>query len=196
MSTLATKSRFLFSSTLPRSGVCRLLSYRGNPDDMKRFLVLYKWPTMPHFRVISRFKVYQAGAMLLSLAPLSYWYSAGSISTYSLITGFSAATGTILVLCGLSYAFSKVLGELAYCERTKSIRLSHMDFLGRRRDLELDLKELVPFSDNNSPESKIQKLETLSNGKYLYSLKYGRVRDPQLLLSVLDKSGHVVNEVK
>lgn len=68
-----------------------------------------------------------------------------------------------------------------------------MDFLGRRRDLELHLKELVPFSDNNTSKSAIKTLETLSNGKYLYSLKYGRVLDPQLLLSVLDnKIGHVV----
>lgn len=148
---------------------------------------------MSYFRLISRFKLYQAGAMLLTVPPLSYWYYIGSISTKSLITGYTAATGTVLVLCSLSYAFSKVLGELAYCKQTESVRVSHMDFLGRRRDLELHLKELVPFSDNNTSKSAIKTLETLSNGKYLYSLKYGRVLDPQLLLSVLDnKIGHVV----
>lgn len=163
---------------------------RGGSTDSKSFLVLYRWPTMRHFRVLSRFKVYQAGVMLISLPPLCYWYYTGSVSTKSLITGLSAATGTVLVLCGLSYAFSRVLGELAYCKQTETVRLSYLTFLGRRRDLEMHSRELVPFHDSQTSKpgtSNVQKLETLSNGSFLYSLRYGHVYNRDLFHSVLGK---------
>lgn len=173
--------------------LCRILYSRNHfrhcSTKERTFTVLYKWPTMKLFRVISRFKIYQAGAMTVSTLPLSYWYSVGTISGNSLITGCSAATGTILVLCGLSYAFSRVLGELAYCHNTQTVRLSHLNFIGLRCDNELQLTDIVPFPDSQSvlhASRYIHRLETtVTKGAYLYSLRYGLISDREMLRYVI-----------
>ncbi len=42
--------------------------------------VFYKWPTMRHFRFISRIKLYQVSTMVLLLPPICWWYSTDIIT--------------------------------------------------------------------------------------------------------------------
>lgn len=160
----------------------------NNIQQQTTYTVLYKWPTMKHFRIISRLKIFQAGIMSMAVPPLSYWYYAGHITGDSLILGCSAAVGTVLILCGLSYGFSRVLGELSYCQDTQTVRLSHLNFLGQRRNIEISILDIVPYTDtqllHNYSISFVHRLET-TNGVYYYSLKYGHIINREQLYKVL-----------
>lgn len=113
--------------------------------------------------------------MLLSTPPLSFWYYTGSIGSNHLIYGFSAATGTVIALCCISYIFRCILGEIAYCQITQTVRLSHLDFFGRRHDLEVHADKIVPYSDSRSLGA-LQKLEVVDFDEvFYYSLRYGRI---------------------
>ena len=159
----------------------RLIKYRFYSNQDKQYTVVYKWPTMRHFRVISRFKTYQSLAMLLSTPLLTYWYYIGSVSSAHVIYGYSAAGGTVFVLCWLSYMFKRILGELAYCHKTHSVRVSHLNFFGLRRDLIVHANDIIPYSDSQSVTSLsfLQKLEivNLPSEVFYYSLRYGHVVD-------------------
>lgn len=142
---------------------------------------------MRHFRFISRFKAYQVSAMLLLLGPLSYWYKEGIVSYPQLLYGCSAAIGTTIVLLVLSYGFSKVIGELAFSHSTNTVRMSTLTFLGYRRETCIPLDHIVPYTDcQRKSLSIVQRLETVHpHCVYYYSLRYGQVRDYELLRKVL-----------
>ena len=142
---------------------------------------------MRHFRFISRFKVYQVSAMLLLLGPLSYWYKEGIVTYPQLLYGYSAAIGTTIVLFVLSYGFSKVIGELSFSRSTKTVRISTLTFLGYRRQIDIPLDHIVPYTDCQIRGFPIvQRLETMHFHRvYYYSLRYGQVYDDELLRRVL-----------
>ena len=165
---------------------CR--SSSGKPHQYK---IIYRWPTMRHFRLISRLKTYQVGVMILSLPPLSYWYHMGTITGNTLIYGFLAAGGALVVLCSLSYSFSKVVGEIGYDGYLNTMQLSHLSFFGKRRNIEINVDRIIPFHDSQSDRHNpihslrpIQKLE-FDNKVYYYSLRYGNIVEPKILKELL-----------
>lgn len=153
----------------------------------EEFTVLYRWPTMKHFRFISRFKLYQVSAMVISLGPLSHWYSKGLMTYNQLLAAYGASFGMTVVLCGLSYVFSKVLGELAVSFKTNTVRISTLSFLGGRKITSIPTDHVVPFDDSKQPNASfMQVVETTSPPLHLYySTRYGVVHNSQLLCNVL-----------
>ena len=150
--------------------------------------VFYRWPTMRHFRFISRFKVYQVSTMLLLLPPMGWWYSTGVISGQTVIYALVSAVGTTGVLGVLSYYFTRVVGELALVGG--KVRVSTLTFMGNRRELEYPLSSILPFADTNVGGA-VQRLEvTGEKTQFLYSLRYGRVVNDRVMSRVLGISKH------
>ena len=142
---------------------------------------------MKHFRFISRLKVYQVSAMLLLLPSMSYMYLNGDITGKSMSYASIAALGTTAVLLILSYYFRRVIGEMAYISSTNCLRVSTLTFFGGRRDLYFKVEDVVPFTDTQlRVGGAIQRLEVKNNPTvFLYSLKYGRILDAELLQKYL-----------
>ena len=150
--------------------------------------VFYRWPTMRHFRFISRFKVYQVSTMLLLLPPMGWWYSTGVISGQTVIYALVSAVGTAGVLGILSYYFTRVVGELALVGG--KVRVSTLTFMGNRHDLEYPLSSILPFADTNVGGA-VQRLEVSGEKtQFLYSLRYGRVVNDRVMSRVLGISKH------
>ena len=142
---------------------------------------------MKHFRFISRLKVYQVSAMLLLLSPMSYMYLNGDITGKSMSYASVAALGTTAVLLILSYYFRRVIGEMAYISSTNNLRVSTLTFFGGRRELNFKIKDIVPFTDSQlRVGGTIQRLEVKDHPEvFLYSLKYGRILNTELLRKYL-----------
>ena len=146
------------------------------------FRVIYKWPLIRHFRFIARLKTYQAGVMLISLPPLSYLHNSGVVTSVSLVHGCVAAGGAVMVLSVLSYAFSKIVGEIRYSETKKMLQVSHLSFFGNKSTILVNVEDIVPFDDLH--HGKLQRLE-FGNYLFYYSLKHGIVIDSEMLNKVL-----------
>lgn len=125
--------------------------------------------------------------MLLLLPPMGYMYLHGDITSKSLFYASTAAVGTSAVLLTLSYYFRRVIGEMAYVESSNQLRLSTLTFTGRRRNIEFNVEDVVPFSDSQlRVGGAIQRLELRNHPEvFLYSLKYGRILDLELLQILL-----------
>ena len=148
-------------------------------------ITIYRWPTMKHFYVISRLKLYQFSAMALLLGPLTYWYKEGVVALPLLFYGYSAALGTAVVLGALSYGFSKVIGEIAIINATGKVCISTLSFFGKRRQEYFSLEQIVPHADTER-KRLIQRLETVHPRRvYYYNLRYGKITDVDLLKKVL-----------
>ena len=166
------------------------LSSNGSPPPPSpESVVLYRWPTMKHFRFISRFKVYQVSIMTLLLPPIGYMYLHGDITAKMMGYASFAAVGMTAVLLVLSHYFRRVVGEIVYiksCDQ-EQLTVSTLTFAGGRRNLKFNVEDIIPFSDSQlRMGGAIQRLEFTNHPEvFLYSLKYGRVLDFDLLQKCL-----------
>ena len=155
----------------------------------RQFVVFYRWPNMRLLRVLSRLKVYQVLTMMGLLCPFTYWYNVGSVSSYILWCAYTSTLGVTAMLCTISYWFSRVVGELSYCQQSDTVQLSTLTFMGRRRDFQLPAHAIVPFSDSHHGQTKFlfQKLDIIEpQSVYYYSIQYGHVLDWDLMKKVLE----------
>lgn len=153
----------------------------------KQGVVLYKWPTMKHFRFISKFKIYQVSLMLLLFPPAAYWYSLEKLSGQALGFGGVALLGTTAALAVISHYFSRIAGELSYDPLSETLRISTLTFMGNRRETVFLVDDVVSFVESQTRMGgAIQRLEVKGQqGVFLWSLRYGRVLDLNLLCKVL-----------
>ena len=169
-------------------GLNRLLKCRGVRSYSKAepVIVFYRWPTMKHFRFISRLKMYQVSGMLLLLVPMTFWHHLGAVNLSTLTFAWVAAAGTTGVFVALSKVFTRCVGELALLTHSGDVRVSTLTFMGRRKDITTPANRIVPYSDTaNRLGSPLQRLEiTNSPHAYWYSVRYGKVLDVDLMTSV------------
>lgn len=145
--------------------------------------VFYRWPTMRHFRFISRIKLYQTSTMLLLLPPMYWWYATGVVTGHTLLYATLAATGTTGVLSVLSYYFTKVAGEMSLVGDV--IRVSTLTFMGSRQDFQYPVSSIVPFADSNA-SGAVQRLEVNGETTYfLYSIRYGQILNNRVFEKLL-----------
>lgn len=125
--------------------------------------------------------------MLALIPPVVHWYSVDKLTTAALVGGGVALTGTSAVLGVLSYYFSKVAGEMRYSAKNNTLRVSTLTFWGNRSEAEFSVDRVVTFVESQTHMGgAIQRLEVRGHGTvYLWSLKYGRVLDYNLLCRVL-----------
>lgn len=150
-------------------------------------VILYRWPTIKHFRFISKFKVYQVSCMLALLPPALHWYATGALTTWGLACGGVALAGTTCVLMVVSHYFSKLVGEMRFNARRNMLQISTLTFWGNRREVELPAHKVVMFVESQTRMGgAFQQLEVTGHREtFLWSLRYGRVLDFDLLRRVL-----------
>lgn len=125
--------------------------------------------------------------MLALLPSVTYWYSIGDLSAYAFGCGCTACLGTTGILVFLSNYFSQLAGQLAYNPTKNTLKISTLTFWGKRRELEFPVERVVGFVESQTRMGgAIQRLEIQGHGEvFLWSLRYGRVLNLELLCKVL-----------
>lgn len=150
-------------------------------------VLIYRWPTMKHFRFISKAKIYQVGFLVALLPLTAHWYTMGMLTAKEFACGGVAIVGTGAVLVILSYYFRKLAGELRYNMCTDTLCVSTLTFWGNKRDVDFPTDRVVIFVESQTHMgSPFQQLEIMGHDEtFLWSLRYGRVLNLDLLCRAL-----------
>lgn len=142
---------------------------------------------MKHFRFISKVKVYQVSLMLVLLPLTAHWYTLGSLTGKAFLCGGVSLVGASAVLGIVSHYFSKLVGEMWYSARTDTLRICTLTFWGNRKEAEFPTDSVVTFVESQRHMGgAFQQLEVKGHGEtLLWSLRYGRVLDLDLVCKVL-----------
>ena len=152
--------------------------HNGSSPSRDEATVFYRWPTIRHFRLLSRSKLYQLVLMGLLLPPATVSYTQGGLPGSTLSTAYVAAGGTLSLLLSLSHLFTRVIGEMAYLPSSGQVRLSTLTFLGDRRDILVSPHHLLPLQDRGI----LQGVEVVGHSRiFRYSTRYGQVIDRELM---------------
>ena len=157
--------------------------------------VVFRLPSIRYLGLISRLKIAHAGLMAASSVPAYRAYQAGTLD--SLETG--AAAVAIVSATGALYALSwfvrRVVGLLAVSQNKDRVRISHLTFWGRRRDVVLPMLALHPPLQGLTEDQQkaitdklfvpldfaTQDPQAPNQVTFLLPLNHGRIHDPELV---------------
>ena len=120
--------------------------------------------------------------MALFLPPATISYQQGALPGSTLTAAYVAAGGTLAVLLSLSYIFTRVIGQMAYFPDTHQVGVSTLTFLGDRRNILVDPRQILPLGGR----SLVQRLEIVGHrGTFVYSIHYGQVLNAELMARLI-----------
>ena len=83
----------------------------------------------------------------------------------------------------------RVAGYLSLSKDGSTLRVSHLDFWGKRKDSYIPVEEVIPIGDTSETVNNVYLKLTRYDSKdvYYYSLRHGRVKDKVVLETVFGK---------
>lgn len=177
-------SRLLYQKSLYNTRNKEEFVRTSNEED---FVMIYRFPHITKARFLCRLKLYQTVTTLCLLPVHGYFYWTGHI----LATSMTFTVGVCILSTAMLYVmgefFRKFIGAIYYSEQRNVIRISHLSFFGKRKEVFLPLKDLVPLSELDDNVSdvyiKIKRYST-ENFNLLLSLKFGGIEDKQYFTTV------------
>lgn len=144
--------------------------------DGKEFTAFYYFPYIASMKFFSRLKLVQT-VVTVSLVPGLYF-----VEYYGIIQPVDKSLTVVLATLALSmlYAlgefFRRLIG-IMYLNRDHSlVKLSHLTFWGRRKDLIVPVSDIIPLQECGEHKDTIAKLRRYSTNKYLlFSTRFGRI---------------------
>lgn len=118
-------------------------------DVRQEWLTVYRFPHIVAVRVFCRFKIYQTVltvvfSVMYALSHVSHASAASSGLLYA--TGVSLFTTMALYVVG--NILRRVVGFIYLSPDETRVKIAHIDFWGKRRDHEVDVKYIVPLYDS------------------------------------------------
>ena len=89
------------------------------------------------------------------------------------------ATFASFMLWVISRACMRVAGYLSLSLDGSTLRVSHLDFWGKRKDSFIPVEEVMPLGDTAETinDTYMKLIQHDSKDVYYYSLRYGRLKD-------------------
>ncbi|CAG9857092.1 unnamed protein product [Phyllotreta striolata] len=116
-------------------------------QDETKYKTIYKFPYIKQFVLMDRIKLYQTSVTALC-APFSIIlhqldYISGDVVGFIWALGFSMC----LTLYSVGFLTTKHVGFIYYNEEENLVKVAYGDFWGRRKEIEIPVKDIVPLSD-------------------------------------------------
>ena len=157
----------------------------SNPE----FRNIYMFRYIVHLRVLSRLKIYQTLLTVGAIPPGVYLHSAGALSTPGLATFVGIASVATAMLYVMSTFFRHIVGIISVNQTEDVVRISHLSFWGKRRDVQFNLSDIVPLSDMSvRPDDIYQVIQFYEKPlRFYWFLRHGKNTDAEAVQRLFGK---------
>ncbi|XP_017786894.1 PREDICTED: transmembrane protein 186 [Nicrophorus vespilloides] len=148
------------------------------------FVPVYFFPFIKTFSIVNRIKYYQSAATAGGI-PLSVILNQASVITLdqTIATVFVGISGC-MVLHTFGLMTKNFVGIMYINEKSDEVKISRLDFWGKRKDDIVPISDIVPFSElpSSITDTLYTKLRFFSDTKTMLkvSLKFGKILDEKL----------------
>ena len=148
------------------------------------WVTIYKFNQIKTAKFMCKVKMYQTGLTVLFASSSIYAYFDAS----SNLEGCLNTTAICAFACVMLYIFGNIFNKMigfAYVSRQdeerKWIKLSHLTFWGRRRNVKMPLEDLLPLPSDSSTTTLYQVMYQHSDPKirFILPLRFATIYDPQ-----------------
>ena len=141
---------------------------------------MFKFPLMKYPVAFTKLKFLQTGIVtsLAGWVAVNGWLGLPYEQQHVLAV-FQVATFALVTLAAFGEYLRRIVGFLYFRPEDKKVRISHLSFWGRRIDLDVDLDNIVPFSENTQDPRKFGwKIEFYDKSRSLLMFtRFGGVKD-------------------
>ncbi|KAL7639163.1 UNVERIFIED_CONTAM: hypothetical protein RMT77_010697 [Armadillidium vulgare] len=151
------------------------------------FVRIYRFPHITKARFICRLKLYQTATTICVLPVHGYFYWIEEVIPVSMTFTVGVCLLSLTMLYIMGEFFRKFIGAIYYSEQQKMVRISHLSFFGKRKEINVPLEDLVPFSELDDDVTNIYiKIKRYSTEKFnlLLCLRFGGVEDKKYFATV------------
>lgn len=171
-----------FKSTIHHAQ--RLSSTTSHPD----FIPIYKFPYIVQANIICRLKLYQTGITVLMVPAATIGYMAG-LTTAVQCQNVGLICGLACIMLYIMGGFFQRLVGIMYLKNTgDTLKISHLTFMGKRRDVIALVEDVVPLADMGdhvNPKKIYHHLKFYSNKQTFYFIiRFGGILQPKLFAHV------------
>lgn len=151
------------------------------------FSEVFRFSHLHLIRIISTFKIYQTALTILALPVAGYLHSLGMFTQSDLIVSFGIMSLATIMLYILSNFFMKIACIIYINQENSKVKISHLTFWGRRKDVLLDLANIVPLTDTGQKITDVcVRLETFDKTKaFIMFHHFGQIKDKESLFKIL-----------
>ncbi len=150
------------------------------------FNCVYQFRYINYLRLFSRIKIYQTGLSIFSAIGSVVANEAkliGDLNSLLYLNG--AMVFAVIMLFVISRQTVKMVGRLYLSDDGTRVLISHLNFFGKRRDIQIDLDDVEPLSSLEELGEKFLKLKLKDfDGHMIISLPLGIVYDKNGFLKV------------
>ncbi|KFZ50873.1 Transmembrane protein 186, partial [Podiceps cristatus] len=147
----------------------------------EEFKLVYRFPGIKYCRVLSRLKLLQTATTAAMLPPICYLYLQDQVSQNILLytTGIALFAGAMLY--GMSYFFRRIIGLIYLNETSRTVKVSHLTFWGRRNDIYCPIETVMTLDEvGDSKGELLLQFKRYSSTDILYfTIKFGQIVDRQ-----------------
>lgn len=149
-------------------------------DRHQNYDVIFKFPYIVFARIVCRLKLYQTAATTLAVPCAGYLAHVGSVDLQT-VTSIVLINGLAFVmLYVMGEIFRRIIGLIYYNPEADVVKISHLTFWGKRRDIIVPRNDIVPLADTSDRPSDI----------YIRLLRYSQ---PKFSLFLCVRFGGIVD---
>ncbi|KAJ7305711.1 hypothetical protein JRQ81_010077 [Phrynocephalus forsythii] len=155
---------------------CLQKSSTENPEP---FRVIYRFPAITACRALSRVKLLQTGITVLILPPVWVLYQQGAVTLELPLYATGVSCFALFMLYAMSSYLRRIIGMMYLSENDALLKVSHLTFWGRRKDIYCPVETVMPLADAGEHRSKVlQRFQRYDTDRFLYfSLRFGQIVD-------------------
>ncbi|KAM5152511.1 transmembrane protein 186 [Mantella aurantiaca] len=175
-------SHLSFKYRIPQVQSQHMFCSSAHDTDVKKFNLIYKFPGIRMLKAVSRLKLLQTVLTVTLCPPIYYYYSQGQIEgiTVFYFTGLAVFAGAMLY--SLTYYFQRIIGMIYINQEATTLKVSHLTFWGKRKDIYLPIEDVKPLSESGDKKGEIL-------------LQFRRYSSPQIMYLTV-RYGHIVEKEK
>ncbi|NXD16611.1 TM186 protein, partial [Nothocercus nigrocapillus] len=141
--------------------------------------LVYRFPGIRYCRALSRMKLLQTALTAAALPPVCYLHAQGQVSAAALLYAGGVAAFAGAMLYGMSYYFRRIIGFIYLSESGSTVKVAHLTFWGRRRDVVCPVGTVMMLGDvGDGKQELLLQFRRYDSADVLYfTLKYGQIVD-------------------
>ncbi|XP_047516569.1 transmembrane protein 186 [Pieris napi] len=154
----------------------------------EKFDHVFSFPSMGYFALLNRLKIYHVFGSCIILPSVGLMEFLSVMPEQSFFAGsYIGVTGGI-VLSAVTYPFRNLIGHIYISEDNSLIKISSVDFYGRRIDRIIKAEEWIPLLEMQPKTSDAFYLSPqLTDGtKYKLLIKFGTIKNAKKMGQVLE----------
>nr|XP_009484808.1 PREDICTED: transmembrane protein 186 [Pelecanus crispus] len=169
------------SVCLCHSAPAAVVRQKAVDEKPEEFKLVYRFPGIKYCRVLSRLKLLQTATTVVMLPPIYYLYLQDQVSQSILLytTGIALFAGAMLY--GMSYFFRRIIGLIFLHETSRTVKVAHLTFWGRRNDIYCPIETVMTLDEvgDRKGELLLQFKRYNSTDILYFTIKFGQIVDRQ-----------------